>query len=395
MTGPVTDLLRKALALPEEGSTMAARIDTLHFFVIGATMIGAVGVAVVTAYFLFRYAQKKPNEPTPYLRTSPWATVAKVFGPLSLFLLFWVIGFKQYVALETPPEGAMDVYVTAKQWMWKFAYANGPTSISTLVVPVHKPVRLVMTSRDVIHSFYVPAFRIKQDVLPGRYTAIWFEATKPGTYDIFCAEYCGTSHSGMKGKVVVLEEADFAAWIETQAPLGAPLVDDREGGGVGQQGTMAAYGAEVARRKQCLACHTVDGQKHIGPTWRGLYQSKVPLEGGRTVTADEAYLTRSMMLPAADVHEGFPPVMPTYEGRLKVEEVGALVEYIKSLREGSPVSVVTLPVVSVGGGPQADAGAAPMGSTGQPIPPLATSSSAAASAAPSASASLPAKEPPR
>ncbi|MGZ5966506.1 MAG: cytochrome c oxidase subunit II [Polyangiales bacterium] len=324
------DVVRRMLFLPEQASSAAPGVDLLHFCVIGVTMTGAVAVAAVTTGFLLRYARTRENEPTPHVRTGPWAMVVKIFGPLLLFLAFWVVGFRQYIAIETPPAGAIDVYVTGKQWMWKFAYPSGASSISNLVVPKGRPVRLIMTSRDVIHSFYVPAFRVKQDVLPGRTTTLWFTATRTGTFDIFCAEYCGTSHSGMGGAVTVLEERDFAQWLE------------HEGG----SSSMAARGAGLARDKQCLACHSVDGQKHIGPSFRGLYRSSVLLTDGRTVLADEAYLTRSMMLPAADVHAGFTPVMPTYEGRLDADEVGALVEYIKSLRDEGPKQVITLPEVS-------------------------------------------------
>jgi len=292
-------------------------------------MTGAVVVALVALWFLFRYARKGENEKTPHLTSGRWTTTLKIGGPLTLFLAFWVVGFRQYIALQSPPEGSIEVYVTAKQWMWKFAYPNGPTSISTLVVPVHRPVRLIMSSRDVIHSFYVPSFRVKQDVLPGRYTSIWFEATQTGTFDIFCAEFCGTSHSQMRGQVLVLDERSFAEWREKQAATSS----------------MAARGAELARTKQCLACHTVDGQHHIGPTWRGMYLSDVPLEGGGHVTADESYLTRSMMMPVADVHAGFKPIMPSYAGQLSVEEVAALVEYIKSLKTTGPPQIITLPSV--------------------------------------------------
>jgi cytochrome c oxidase subunit 2 len=324
------DLVRRMLFLPEQASSVAPGVDLLHFSVIGATMLGAVGVAALATYLLLRYARKAENEPTPHLRSGPYATVAKIFGPLILFLVFWIVGFRQYLAIETPPEGALDVYVTGKQWMWKFAYPSGAASISTLVVPKGRPIRLIMTSRDVIHSFYVPAFRVKQDVIPGRTTTLWFTAVKTGSFDIFCAEYCGTSHSHMGGSVVVLDERDFAVWLEHE----------------GNSASMAARGAELARDKQCLACHTVDGERHIAPSFRGLYRSTVPLEGGGTALADEAYLTRSMMLPAADVHRGFKPVMPTYEGRLDADEVGALVEYIKSLREEGPKQIITLPEVT-------------------------------------------------
>lgn len=340
------DLVRKILLLPEQASTIAPQVDALHYAVIGTTMLGATAVAAVTIWRMFRWARARDDEPTPRLRSGPWLMVAKIGGPLTLFLAFWLLGFRQYVVLHKPPEGSFDVYVTAKQWMWKFAYPSGPTSVSTLTVPVGRPVRLVMTSRDVIHSFYVAEFRVKQDVLPGRFTTAWFEVTKPGVYEILCAEYCGTSHSGMRGSVVALSEGDFAKWLERQGPQGATGVEDVEGAVVAAKpGNMAVHGADVARRNQCLACHTLDGQRHIGPSFRGLYLSSVPLEDGRTVLADEAYLSRSMMEPAVDVHRGFAPVMPSFRGVLAAPDVAALIEYIKSLRFAAPEPGVALPEV--------------------------------------------------
>jgi cytochrome c oxidase subunit 2 len=237
--------------------------------------------------------------------------------------------------------------------MWHFAYADGRSALGTLTVPAGTPVRLVMTSRDVIHSFFVPAFRVKQDVIPGRYTTAWFEATAPGTYEVFCAEFCGLSHSRMRGQVTVLPRGAYAAWLARTAAGGpGARAGDAEAptaGAFGDVSEMARRGREVAARRQCTACHTADGQRFVGPTWRGLYGSQVALRGGRTVLADEAYLTRSMMDPLDDVVAGFDPVMPAFRGVLEPGEVAALVEYIRSLaRQGEP-SGVALPAVLRGG----------------------------------------------
>jgi cytochrome c oxidase subunit 2 len=226
----------------------------------------------------------------------------------------------------------MVVYVTAKQWMWKFTYLDGRASMDTLTVPVGRPVELMMTSRDVIHSFYVPAFRLKHDVVPGRYYAMWFEATMPGTYDIDCAEYCGLDHSRMLGTVRVLDAADYAAWLESTTP--------------GPETDLVARGRDVATRRACVACHTLDGQRHIGPSWVALYGSTVALRDGRRIVADETYLTRSMMDPSAEVVDGYQPVMPSYRGILDQPEVAALVELIKSLRDAPVAPSVTLPRVA-------------------------------------------------
>jgi cytochrome c oxidase subunit II len=333
------------LYLPASGSTFADGIDLLHFLVIMVTMLAAVGIAAVTLYYMLRYHRRSPLQTTKAIRGSTIGEVGIIASVLGMFLLFWAIGFRQYVRLETPPDDAMVIYVTAKQWMWKFAYPGNRRAINVLTVPVGRPVKLVMTSRDVIHSFYVPAFRIKQDVLPGRYVTAWFEATLRGTYDIYCAEYCGTSHSRMLAMVTVLSQPEYDAWLarEDESALAADDFATAGGEGPPESADLVVQGRIVAARRQCFACHTVDGQPHIGPTWRKLYRATVPLDNGDTAIADEAYLTRSMMDPLAEVHAGYRPIMPAYQGVLAPPEVAALIELIKSLREGDVEPSVVLP----------------------------------------------------
>lgn len=324
----MNDWLRRLLALPEQGSTVARDVDFLHYVVIGTTMVGAAGVTLAAAWFVVRYgsASKAPRRP----REKTFKVEAGMLGLIFvLFLAFWVVGFRDYVRLETPPAGVLDVYVVAKQWMWKFSHPDGRDELSVLTVPANRPVRLIMTSRDVIHSFYVPAFRIKQDVVPGRYTTVWFEAVKPGRFEILCAEFCGASHSLMRAEVVALGPEAYERWV---------------GNTSGEQGaSLAKQGEVTASEKQCLSCHTTDGRRHLAPTWRGLYGSWVNLADGRRVLADEAYLTRSMMNPAEDVVAGFPPIMPTYAGRLSPGEVASMLEYIKALREPPDPTVLAAP----------------------------------------------------
>ena len=341
--------IRFLLFLPASGSTFADSIDLLHFLVIGCTLLGATGVAAVTLWYMMRYRRRSNTAPTPEVKASKAGEAFIIGSILMLFLLFWVVGFSQYVKMSEAPAGAMEVYVTGKQWMWKFSYPGGRRSINVLTVPVGRPVKLVMTSRDVIHSFFVPAFRIKQDVIPGRYVSQWFEATQPGTYEVFCAEYCGVSHSRMLAAVVVLSQPDYDDWLargENNTELS--VADFESVGGMGEPSgsNLVELGRTVAARRQCFACHTIDGQRHVGPTWRGLYGSTIPLQGGKAVVADEAYLTRSMMDPMAEVHEGFQPVMPTYQGVLQAPEAAAIVEYIKALREGEAEPSVQLPTIS-------------------------------------------------
>jgi cytochrome c oxidase subunit 2 len=242
----------------------------------------------------------------------------------------------------TAPPDAIPIYVTGKQWMWKFAYPDGRAAMDVLTVPVNRPIKLVMTSRDVIHSFYVPAFRMKHDVVPGRYYTAWFQANTPGTYAVECAEYCGVDHSRMIAHVQVLSQPDYARWLEGQMP---PTAEGLAGASAKAGGDLAETGRAVASRRGCFNCHTLDGQPHIGPTWAGLYDSEVTMTDGRVLVADEAYLTRSMMDPQVDVVRGYKGVMPTYRGVLEEPEVAALVEFIKTLHNQPFQPVMRLPRV--------------------------------------------------
>lgn len=372
----MNEMMRRLLFLPEQASTFAREIDTLHYFVITVTMIGATGVALATLYFIVKYRARLERgedslhdvEPRPVRGLLSTRFEVLVFGGLlALFVMWWVIGFRQYVKLVAPPPNTMTIYVTGKQWMWTFAYPNGTGSNGVLYVPVGRPVKLVMTSRDVIHAFYVPTFRVKHDVIPGRSTMLWFEVKHPGRYPVYCAEYCGADHSTMRAEVVALSDADYERQISGLAP--APIAtSDVSLQTYGAQGnpkptlSLAKMGERVAAERGCLRCHTPDGTPHIGPTFAGLYGARIPLEGGTTVIADDAYLTSSMMDPAAQIHQGFKPVMPSYQGLLTAAEVGALVEYIRSLRyvhryegkEPLPTEPSGVPIVT------------PLGTGGQP-----------------------------
>jgi cytochrome c oxidase subunit II len=362
------ELLRKFLWLPPQASTIAAEMDWLHYLVILVTIAGSMIVPIIGAYFVIKYrrtgtgvvapspyAEEADEEPegqsplspdTPGLPTGSiplWAELIAIFSLLGLFVLFWVLGFRQFMKIRVPPEGSMEVYVTAKQWMWKFAYPEGGGSVGTLYVPTGRPVKLIMTSRDVIHSFFVPDFRVKMDVVPGRYTTLWFEVLNPGTYDIFCTEYCGTGHSTMRGQVVALAPEDYSRWLArgTTDEGGIAPQDYAEPAVVHdfapkQELSLVELGQRAAGKYGCLRCHTIDGTPYIGPTWAGLYGSRIPLEGGGFAIADEAYLTESMMDPALKVHAGFKPVMPTYIGMLPPAETAAIVEYIRAISKVSP-----------------------------------------------------------
>ncbi len=316
----MNDLLRQLLFLPPQASSVARQIDNLHYFVISVTMASALLVSLVTFVFITRYTRRSEAQLTQHIEVGAGKEFTMIAGTLGLFLLWWVIGYRQYAAMQAPPPDAIPIYVIGKQWMWQFTYADGRSTNDVLVVPTRRPIKLLMTSRDVIHSFYVPAFRQKHDVLPNRYIAIWFEPREPGSYPIFCAEYCGVSHSLMRGTVLVLSDEEYRAWLDGDRRLETP------------DPYLSVRGKEVATRHACLACHRLDGLSHVGPTWKGLYGSTVVLEGGKVIVADDAYLTRSMMEPQAEVVAGYKPVMPTFQGLLDPGEVAALVQLIRSLR---------------------------------------------------------------
>jgi cytochrome c oxidase subunit 2 len=330
----VNEILRRMLFLPPEASVASSDVDHLHFFVILTTITVSSVAGMLAVYFMVHYRRRRAQQPTPQIEAPLWLEATFVVVPLAFFLLWFRIGFGQFVSATSPPPDAMDVYVTGKQWMWKFAYPEGPNGLDVLRVPVGRPVRLLLTSRDVIHGFFVPAFRLKQDALPGRYTETWFDATLPGTYPVYCSQYCGTSHSRMRAAIEVMPAADFDRWRDEvkrgrakERDTGLGEAEDRP-----HASDMAIVGQAVAAREGCLKCHSLDGSPHIGPTWLDLYRRSVDLADDTTVIADEAYLTESMMDPGAKQVRGFALVMPSYAGKLGPAETAALVEYIRSLR---------------------------------------------------------------
>jgi len=330
----MNELLRRMLFLPEQASDYARSVDHLHYFVIITTMVAAAGVFGTALWFFVRYRRRSEDESTPHVSPRAIHEVIFIGVPLAFFLLWFAIGYPLFVTLHSPPKDAMDVYVQGKKWMWKFAYPGGPSSLDVLRVPAGRPVRLLITSRDVIHSVFIPALRLKQDALPGRYTDAWFQADKPGTYQMFCAEFCGVGHSAMLAEVVVMPAPEFDAWMAQQrrgiagAQDSSPVPLERVRAG----SNLVQEGERVAAEQGCLKCHSLDGTRHIGPTWVNLYGRAEKLQTGKTVVADEAYLTKSMMDPGADIVAGYQNVMPTYQGKLAPPEAAAIIEYIKSLR---------------------------------------------------------------
>jgi cytochrome c oxidase subunit 2 len=328
----MNELMRKLLFLPPEGSAYAAQVDRLHFFVITVTMIGAAGVALAAVVFFVKYRRKSESQTTPHVEPKAIHEVLFVGVPLAFFLLWFAIGFPLFVNLQTPPKDAMDVYVQGKKWMWKFAYPGGPNGVDVLRVPAGRPIRLLITSRDVIHSFFVPDFRLKQDAVPGRYSQTWFTATAPGRHQVLCAEYCGIGHSAMLAEIIAMPPAEYDAWIAEARRSTVVASQDSPDERMDPRTSLQDQGRRLAGEYGCFKCHTVDGTRHIGPTWLDLYRRGEKLDDGKTVVADESYLTESMMDPAAKIVAGYKNVMPTFQGRIPGPEIAAIVEFIKSLR---------------------------------------------------------------
>ena len=300
---------------PDAASTLASDVDLLFwFFMLTCGGAGLVVFALV-AIFAVKFRRRSPTERPKPPGESMTLELAWSIVPFVVVMTLFGWGARIYMQAYTPPEQALEIFVIGKQWMWKIQHANGASEINELHVPVGQPVKLTMTSEDVIHSFYIPAFRVKKDVVPGRYTTMWFEPTKPGVYHLFCAEYCGTEHSLMVGKVYVLTAAEYHDWLSGAGP---------------DQKPMTQTGEELYASLGCKACHDV-GPASLGPSPQGLFGTRRPLEGGGSVLVDEAYLRESILQPAAKIAKGYPPVMPTFQGRLSEEELNTLVAYLKSL----------------------------------------------------------------
>ncbi len=315
---------------PEQASTMAPRVDAVYFYLIGISTFFTVLIFTLVIYFAIKYRRRSEDEPPPpQMRDVLALEVTWIVVPLILALIAFFWGANVYYALARPPQNALEIFVVGRQWMWKFQHPEGQREINQLHVPLGRPVKLTLASEDVIHSFYIPAFRVKYDVVPGRYTTIWFEATKAGRFHLFCAEYCGTQHSGMIGQVVVLEPEQYEAWLGGE--LGAPqAVAGLPSSSAVPEGSLHARGQQLFRDLGCQVCHQMEKQG-IGPVLTGLFGSRVKLQSGETAIADESYLRESILNPQAKITAGFQPLMPPFQGRINEEEVAQLVAYIKSL----------------------------------------------------------------
>jgi cytochrome c oxidase subunit II len=315
---------------PRAASTEAQSVDSLFLFLLALCGFITFVIVCLILYFAIRYRRKSEDQLALWSGTVSWLEWSWTIIPMFIFIgIFWW-GVKLFFAAVRPPPDAIEINVVAKQWMWKFQHPEGQREINELHVPVGRPVRLNMISQDVIHSFFVPDFRLHRDVLPGRYLAAWFEATKPGRYHLFCSQYCGTQHSGMVGYVVVMEPVDYQRWLT-------------EGG----EGSLASQGQKLFRQLSCNSCHTGDASAR-GPALDNLYGSTVDLQDGTRVVADDTYLRESILTPRAKVVSSFQPIMPTFQNQLDEEQIMELIAYLKSLGQQRQ----EVPPVSAPQGPQ-------------------------------------------
>ena len=300
---------------PQQASVQAGQVDAIYFFMVAVTAFFGLLIATLIVIFAIKYRRRSDDE-----------VGVAIHGSLALELLWTVIPFfiamgmfawgaKVFFDLSRAPAGAMEIFVVGKQWMWKVQHASGQREINELHVPIGRPVKLIMGSEDVLHSYFIPAFRVKADVIPGRYNTLWFQATKPGTYHLFCAEYCGTKHSGMIGSVVAMGPAEFQAWLD---------------GGASQE-SPAAAGQKLFTSLACVTCHTGESGSR-GPNLAGIAGHEVELQGGVKVIADDAYLRESIVNPAAKIVNGYQPLMPTFQGMVTEEQLLQLIVYLKTLK---------------------------------------------------------------
>jgi cytochrome c oxidase subunit 2 len=303
-----------------EVSRIAGQVDGVFLFI---TLMGLIFFIITQGfliYFAVKYRRKKREEPaeTPYITGNRWLEAFWIVIPSLVVLIIFFYGYTVFHDIRTPPPNAVEIQVTARQWLYQFTYPDGRTTVNEVRVPVGKPVKFLMKSTDVLHGFYLPDFRVKQDILPGSYTYLWVEPEKEGRYDIFCTQYCGTGHSTMRAVMIVMSPEDYEHWAKQEEKP--------------KTLSLAQQGEELVEHSGCLGCHSLDGTTKVGPTLKGLFGRTVTLSDGKTVVANEDYIRESIVNPGAKVVKGFPPIMPTFQGVLKDDEINAVIAYLKTVK---------------------------------------------------------------
>jgi cytochrome c oxidase subunit 2 len=318
---------------PQQASEQAATIDALYFFLLAVTGAFAVLVAVLVVVFAIKFRRKHDQEVGYPIHGSLALELLWTFIPLGITMVMFVWGAQVFFHMTRPPKNAMEIYVVGKQWMWKAQHMDGAREINELHVPIGRPVKLIMGSEDVIHSFFIPDFRVKADVVPGRYNTMWFTATQPGRFHIFCTQYCGTKHSNMIGWVTAMSPSDYQTWLS--------------GGSTG--GSMSEAGGKLFTDLACVTCHLDNGQGR-GPVLKGIYGKQVLVNGNQSVTMDDAYIRESILNPQAKVVAGFQPIMPTFQGLVTEEQLLQLIAYVKSLSDAPGAQGVSAPATQAPSG---------------------------------------------
>lgn len=304
--------------MPPQGTQISVEYDNLYAFLLWASFISCAILIGGMIYFVHKYRRKGPSDKTAYIDHNTFLEFLWSFIPLVIFMVVFAWGWHLYHKMRTEPANPLEVHVFAKQWAWEFAYKSGKRSGNEFVVPVNQDVKLIMTSSDVLHSFYVPSMRIKQDVVPGRYTALYFKAEKLGDYQVFCTEFCGAAHSAMLAKLKVVSREDYEKWLQENE----------------ENLTLAERGQKLYNEKGCVACHSVNGNKMTGPTFLGIWGKEHEFADGTKALVDENYVRESILNPQAKVVKGYgpPSAMPTFQGQLDENQINNIIEFLKSLK---------------------------------------------------------------
>ena len=308
------------LQMPPQASTIAPQVDALYYFIFWGCTIFFVLIVGLSLFFILKYRRREGQQLEERANHNTPLEITWTIVPTILVMIVFVWGFRGYMEMSVAPRDSLEYYVTGKMWLWEITHPNGQTMINEMKVPVDRPVKVILKSEDLLHSFFVPEFRVKQDAVPNRYQTLWFEATVADTFDLFCTEYCGSGHSQMLGKVQVLTAEEWAVFEEQAS--GRP-----------EEIPLAEWGKQLYETKACITCHTLDGTVRTGPTFLNLFGSTEQLSDGSSVLVDESYIRQSLVDPGSQVTAGFQPLMPTYSGLLESDDIDALIAFIKEQKD--------------------------------------------------------------